>query len=59
MSRLIDEGVDVLHPRERMQRRAGAKIIVYDVQQNRADGRYRCTLLVAKVAVAEVGDCWD
>ena len=59
MDRLIKEKIDVLHPRERVQRWAGARRITYNVQQNQRNGRYRCTLLMDDVNHAEVDECYD
>lgn len=59
IDRLIDEVVDVSHPRERVQRWAGARTVTYDVQRNEVDGRFQCSLLVDKVMVAEVYGCCD
>ena len=57
MDRLIDEVVDVLHPRERVQRWAGARRVAYDVQRDEMEGGFRCCLLMDEVKFTEVNGC--
>ena len=59
MDRLIDEDIDVLHPRDRVQRWAGARTVSYDVQPDQLNKRLKCSLFIADDKVAEVEGCSD
>ena len=59
MDRIMNEAIDVLHPRDRVQRWAGTRSVSYHHERNEVDGRYNCSLLVAELKVAEVSGCCD
>lgn len=62
LKRVLEDGVDLSHPKVALERLTGSQSITYDVSQEESDGggeerKYRCTVAVGNVEVASVKGC--
>ncbi|QIW96784.1 hypothetical protein AMS68_002302 [Peltaster fructicola] len=59
MSRLMDELIDVSHPRATLQRRLQGKQLGMKTSKDPISRKYKCSVVVDETVLLEVEDCFD
>lgn len=59
MVTVMDNGVDVSHPRNRLQQLVGSKTCSIIASRDHARGGYKCCVTIGDNMVVEVEDCFD